>query len=185
MTSSFSRREFVKSSAALAAGGFVLPGVALPAFARSVHVAHTETLRVGLVGCGKVATVHAAALKNLPEAEFVAACDASRERAEAFAARYGVRSFADVSAMLRDGGVEAVIVGTPHPLHAGPTIRAVEAGVRDVVLLVEIAARQRELPAGVVDGRYQPEYLHLEEVVARLVHAVTKREVEHDAGRRE
>jgi len=52
MTSSFSRREFVKSSAAIAAGGLALPGVALPAFARSVHVAHTETLRVGLVGCG-------------------------------------------------------------------------------------------------------------------------------------
>jgi predicted dehydrogenase len=92
-----------------------------------------KPVRVGLVGCGKVGTIHAAALKSLPEAEFVAACDASRERVEAFAAKYGVMPFADVSTMLRDGGVEAVIVGTPHPLHAGPTVRAAEAGVHVLV----------------------------------------------------
>jgi predicted dehydrogenase len=92
-----------------------------------------KPVRVGLVGCGKVGTIHAAALKSLPEAEFVAACDASPGRAEAFASKYGVRPFPDVSAMLRDGGVEAVIVGTPHPLHAEPTTRAAEAGVHVLV----------------------------------------------------
>ena len=48
-------------------------------------------LRVALVGCGKVAGIHAAALAALPEAEFVAACDTSADRAAAFAAKYGVR----------------------------------------------------------------------------------------------
>lgn len=90
-------------------------------------------VRVGLVGCGKVGTIHAAALKSLPEAEFVAACDANPERAAAFAAKYGVRPFADVSTMLREAGVEAVIIGTPHPLHAEPTVRAAEAGVHVLV----------------------------------------------------
>ena len=90
-------------------------------------------VRVGLIGCGKVGLIHAAALSQLPEAEFVAACDASRERAEAFAARYGVRPFTDVPTMLRDGGVEVVVIGTPHPLHAEPAIRAAEAGVHVLV----------------------------------------------------
>ena len=90
-------------------------------------------VRVGLVGCGKVGTIHAAALRSLPEAEFVAACDASPERAEAFAARYGCRPFPDVASMLRDGGVEAVVIGTPHPLHAEPAVRAAEAGVHVLV----------------------------------------------------
>src|SRR5438874_1465051 len=96
-------------------------------------------VRVGLVGCGRVATIHAAALKSRPEAGFVAACDASRDRAEAFAARYGVRPFTDVSTMLRDGGVEAVIVGTPHPLHSAPAVDAAEAGV-DVLVEKPMAA---------------------------------------------
>jgi UDP-N-acetyl-2-amino-2-deoxyglucuronate dehydrogenase len=92
-----------------------------------------KPLRVGLVGCGKVGTIHAAALCAIPEAELVACCDAAPDRAAAFAAKYGGRAFPDLTAMLRDGGVEAVIIGTPHPLHAEPAVRAAEAGVHVLV----------------------------------------------------
>jgi UDP-N-acetyl-2-amino-2-deoxyglucuronate dehydrogenase len=90
-------------------------------------------VRVGLIGCGKVATVHAAALRGIAEAELAAVCDVSAERARAFADRYGVRGYTDVGAMLREGGVEAVVIGTPHPLHAEPAVRAAEAGVHVLV----------------------------------------------------
>jgi predicted dehydrogenase len=92
-----------------------------------------KPVRVGLIGCGKVGTIHAAALRCLPEAEFVAACDASADRAAAFAAKYGVQPFADLSTMFLEGGVEAVVIGTPHPLHAEPAIRAAESGVHVLV----------------------------------------------------
>jgi len=92
-----------------------------------------EPVRVGLIGCGKVGSIHAAALRALPEADFVAACDASPDRAAAFASRYGARPFADVGTLLRDGGVEAVVIGTPHPLHAEPATRAAAAGVHVLV----------------------------------------------------
>jgi len=92
-----------------------------------------EPVRVGLIGCGKVGSIHAAALRALPEADFVAACDASPDRAAAFASRYGARPFADVGTLLRDGGVEAVVIGTPHPLHAEPAVRAAAAGVHVLV----------------------------------------------------
>lgn len=93
-----------------------------------------KPVRVGLVGCGKVGTIHAAALRSLPEAEFVACCDAALDRAEAFAAKYGAsRAFGDLDAMLRDGGVEAIVIGTPHPLHAAAAVRAAEAGVHILV----------------------------------------------------
>ncbi|MBA4188250.1 MAG: oxidoreductase [Planctomycetaceae bacterium] len=92
-----------------------------------------KPVRVGLIGCGKVGTIHAAALNALPEAELVACCDAAPDRAGAFAAKYGGKPFADVATMLREGGVEAVIIGTPHPLHAQPAIQAAEAGVHVLV----------------------------------------------------
>ena len=92
-----------------------------------------EPVRVGLIGCGKVGSIHAAALRALPEADFVAACDASPDRAAAFASRYGARPFAEVGTLLRDGGVEAVVIGTPHPLHAEPAVRAAAAGVHVLV----------------------------------------------------
>lgn len=90
-------------------------------------------VRFGVVGCGKVAQLHAAALKSLAEVEFVAACDVHLSRAEGFASRHGVRAFADVATMLREARPEAIVIGTPHPLHAEATIAAADAGVHVLV----------------------------------------------------
>lgn len=90
-------------------------------------------VRVGLIGCGKVGQIHAAALSGLAEAELIAVCDVSVERVRSFAQRYGVRGYTDVDALLGEGKVEVVVVGTPHPLHAAPAIRAAEAGVHVLV----------------------------------------------------
>lgn len=128
-----------------------------------------KPVRVALVGCGKVAGIHADALAAVPEAEFVAACDISAERALAFAAKHRVRPFTDLATMLRDAAPEAVIIGTPHPLHAEAAIRAAEAGVH---VLVEkplaatladantmlAAARKSGVTLGVISQRrfYEP-----------------------------
>ena len=90
-------------------------------------------VRTGLVGCGKVGQIHAAALRSLPESDFVAVCDSDPARAAAFAERYGARPFTDAGTMLRDAGVEAVVIGTPHPLHAAPAIAAAAAGAHVLV----------------------------------------------------
>lgn len=92
-----------------------------------------DRVRTALVGCGKVGGIHAEVLARLPESEFVAACDSGRERAEGFAARHGVRPYTDLGAMLADSGAQALVVATPHPLHAEPAIRAAEAGVHVLV----------------------------------------------------
>jgi predicted dehydrogenase len=90
-------------------------------------------VRTALVGCGKVGHIHAAALCALEEAEFVAACDASPERAADFAARYGARPYTDLRALLDETRVEAVLVATPHPLHAAPAVLAAQAGAHVLV----------------------------------------------------
>ncbi|AWM38430.1 putative oxidoreductase YcjS [Gemmata obscuriglobus] len=126
-------------------------------------------LRVALIGCGKVAGIHAAALKTIPEAEFIAACDVSPDRAGAFAEKYGARPFSDLGAMLRDVRPDAVIIGTPHPLHAEAAIRAAEAGAHVLVekpLAASLAdcdamlaaARKRGVTLGAISQRrfYEP-----------------------------
>jgi predicted dehydrogenase len=90
-------------------------------------------VRTGLIGCGKVGGIHAAVLRSLPESEFVAVCDSSADRAAAFAGRWGARPYTDVGTMLREAGLEAVLIATPHPLHAEPAVRAAEAGVHVLV----------------------------------------------------
>jgi UDP-N-acetyl-2-amino-2-deoxyglucuronate dehydrogenase len=91
-------------------------------------------LRTALIGCGKVGRIHARALRQLRESNFVAVCDSSMERAQAFAAEFGVLPFSDVPAMIRQANVEAATIATPHPLHAEPAIHCAAAGVH---LLVE------------------------------------------------
>jgi predicted dehydrogenase len=88
---------------------------------------------VGLIGCGKVGQIHAAALRDLAEAKLAAVCDVSAERAKDFADRHGARGYTDVDTMLREARLEAVVIGTPHPQHAAPAIRAAEAGVHVLV----------------------------------------------------
>ena len=92
-----------------------------------------QRLRTALVGCGKVGQIHAAALRDLGEAEFVGACDQDAGRAAAFAGRFGTRPFTDIGVMLREAKPQAILVCTPHPLHAAPVIEAAAAGVHALV----------------------------------------------------
>jgi UDP-N-acetyl-2-amino-2-deoxyglucuronate dehydrogenase len=93
----------------------------------------SRKLRTAILGCGKVAHLHAGALRDLDESEFVAACDNNIERASAFASKYGVPPFTNCADMIARTGVEVLIVCTPHPLHAAGAIEALEAGVHVLV----------------------------------------------------
>ena len=80
--SSSSRREFLKSSAigAAAAGALVRPELSL---ARSANVAGSDTIRVGLVGCGGRGTQAAQQAMNTEgNVELVAVADAFKSRAD-------------------------------------------------------------------------------------------------------
>jgi predicted dehydrogenase len=92
-----------------------------------------KPVRLALVGCGKVASIHAAALQSLPEAQFVAACDVNLDRALAFASKWRVQPCTDLGKMFAQAQPEAIIIGTPHPLHAESAVRAAEAGVHVLV----------------------------------------------------
>jgi UDP-N-acetyl-2-amino-2-deoxyglucuronate dehydrogenase len=92
-----------------------------------------EKLRTGIIGTGKVGHIHAAALANLPESEFTAVCSPNLDRARAFAEQYHVKAYCDVQEMIARSGIQAVIVGTPHPVHAEPTLKALEAGAHVMV----------------------------------------------------
>ncbi|HWE35832.1 MAG TPA: Gfo/Idh/MocA family oxidoreductase [Isosphaeraceae bacterium] len=105
-----------------------------------------DRVRTALIGCGKVGGIHAAALACLPESTFVAACDDQPDRAAAFADRHGVRAFSDVNTMLEAGGFDAVLIATPHPLHAAAAIEAAWAGVH-VLVEKPMAARLEDCDA--------------------------------------
>src|SRR6187551_59712 len=89
-----------------------------------------ERVRVALVGCGKIAAIHAKALAALHEADFVACCDREIGRAADLAAHYDVPQVSnDVVELFRSGLVDAALVCTPHPAHEVVVVAAAEAGV--------------------------------------------------------
>jgi len=92
-----------------------------------------QKLRTALVGCGKVGHAHAAALRDLPESDFVAVCARTADKAQAFADKYHVAAFTDVRQMIMRAKVEAVCICTPHPGHAAPTIAAAQLGAHALV----------------------------------------------------
>ncbi len=90
-------------------------------------------LRAGIVGCGKVTDLHAAALTELETAEFVAVCSRSDSKASEWARRYGVKGYADVEEMVAAEELNVVIVCTPHPAHAVPAVAAMRTGAHVLV----------------------------------------------------
>lgn len=92
-----------------------------------------KKLRTGIIGCGKVGSFHAQAYAQLPGSQFTAVCDANRDRAEAFAAQWGVRAYTDVEQMCREAQLDVVSICTPHPLHANPAVAAASCGCHVLV----------------------------------------------------
>ena len=92
-----------------------------------------EKIRVGIVGTGKVAHLHAKSFQQIPECELVAVCNHNLEKGQKFGAQYGVPAFQTVEEMIEKAGVQAVTICTPHPVHAGDAVAAAERGVHIAV----------------------------------------------------
>jgi UDP-N-acetyl-2-amino-2-deoxyglucuronate dehydrogenase len=93
----------------------------------------TQSIRTGIVGCGKVGHLHAAALKSLPQSQFVAAFDGNPQRAREFGEKYSVKPFDSLDEMLAKAKLDAVCICTPHPIHAESAVPAALAGVHVLV----------------------------------------------------
>jgi len=92
-----------------------------------------EQIKTGIIGTGKVAHLHAAGLVNLKESEFSGVYNINFEKARLFAERHGIKAYHDVESMVIEGGIQAIIICTPHPAHAEPAIKAMNAGAHVLI----------------------------------------------------
>ena len=88
-----------------------------------------KKIKTGVIGCGKIGHFHAQCYQQIPNSEFVAACNWNIGRAQEFAEKYGVKAFDSVEQMVKETGVEAVSICTPHPNHAKMAVEAAKLGV--------------------------------------------------------
>jgi predicted dehydrogenase len=100
----------------------------------------TQELKFGIVGaCGRGGSF-GRVFQMLEGARLYAVCDINAEELPEAARRLGAeKSYTDFDIMLEDSALDAVIIGTPMPLHVPQAIAALERGVHVL----------SEVPAGV------------------------------------
>ena len=90
-------------------------------------------MKIAFAGTGYINKVHAQAAQNL-ELELVAVVNHKAGSMVEFGKRFNItRQYENVEAMLKDGNVEALVIGTPNYLHGPQTITALHAGVHVMV----------------------------------------------------
>ncbi len=93
-------------------------------------MANTGKLKVGIIGSGFEADIHAASFQNMPEdGEVVAVASPTPGHAKELAGRYGIpRVFLNYREMLKEPDIEMVTITAPNRLHAQMTKDIAEAG---------------------------------------------------------
>ena len=86
-------------------------------------------MRVGIIGTGWIAEKAAITLRGLNDIEAYAVGSRTKETAEAFAAKWGVKkAYGSYSELIADADVDLVYIGTPHSHHYDVTREALMAG---------------------------------------------------------
>ena len=86
-------------------------------------------LKVGIVGCGNIFTMHATSCHHLENATLVGVCDIKKDRADAAAAKYGVKAYYDYKELIDPEKIDVVHICVPHYLHPIISRYALEHGV--------------------------------------------------------
>jgi len=86
-------------------------------------------LRIGIVGCGKIADQHLVAISRIPDCAVVAVCDREIRMAQQLGERFGIPAvFADCGEMLLSASPDVVHVTTPPQSHFPLARQCLEAG---------------------------------------------------------
>jgi len=88
-----------------------------------------DKLKVGMIGCGGIAKVHARGLNTIGEVKMEAFADIVEDNAKAFAAQYGGRVYTDWNEMLDKEKLDIVYICLPPFAHEEEVMAAAEKGL--------------------------------------------------------
>jgi predicted dehydrogenase len=77
----------------------------------------SKILRLGIIGCGRVAFHHADMLKGSKNIQLVACCDLNEDKAKSLAEKAGGRAYTDYRQMLDKENLDLVALATPTGAH--------------------------------------------------------------------
>src|SRR5690606_404429 len=85
--------------------------------------------RIGIIGVGAIAGMHAKAIRDIDGAEVVAASCRTEEKGRKFCQEYGGEWYGSYEALLDEAKPDVVTICTPSGAHLEPTLAALERGV--------------------------------------------------------
>ncbi len=88
----------------------------------------SERLAFGLIGCGEIAVKTSRCMLDSERVAVVHCMDVREDLAAELAGTHGARFTTKLEELLADQAVQAVLISTPHYLHAPQTIQAARAG---------------------------------------------------------
>lgn len=89
----------------------------------------TKTLKVGIVGLGKMGLSHLAMVRPHPQVDLVGMCDASGYTLGVLEKYTGIAAHKDFDDFLRDVEMDAIFIATPSTTHAWMVKAALEKGI--------------------------------------------------------
>ena len=88
-----------------------------------------SSLKVAIVGCGRIADLHQRGYRDRQDTRIVAVCDTNHRQARKTAKSWGVEKvYNDYQRVLEDPQIDLVELLVPHNLHAQMTVAACQAG---------------------------------------------------------
>jgi predicted dehydrogenase len=90
---------------------------------------NAEPVRFGVIGVGGMGAAHATYLAQMEETHLVTVADVDENSARRIACETGAKAYADYRQLIDAGGIEAVVIATPHPFHRAMTEYAARHGI--------------------------------------------------------
>lgn len=181
-SSSFTRREFLSTSAKL---GAVLAAAPYIARGAEVGAAKGDTINVGLIGCGAEGKILTTAALNIPNLRFKAVCDIWPYALTPMSRllqkyKHDAKPFEDYKEMLASvPELDAVIIATPDFMHSEHTVACLKAGkhvyceklmsntVEGARAMVLASRETKKLLQIGHQRRSNPRYLHARDKIVR------------------
>ena len=142
------RRNFIKSSFATAAGVGIASG--LPSTTWAQITGANNDIRVGVVGTGRMGSSHVKSFHEIPGVRVVAVCDVDKDHLDRVVGKFTDRkekvdAYTDVRKLLDDKNIDAVVIATPNHWHSLIAIWACQAG-KDVYV-------EKPISHNIMEGR--------------------------------
>jgi predicted dehydrogenase len=121
--------------------------LAPPSVAQTNPVKGNFTVKIAIVGCGKIADAHVEEIRKVGSAQLVAVSDLEPLMAEQLAARFGIpRWYSDLSEMLAAEQIDVIHITTPPQSHVALVRQCFNAGCH-VFLEKPVALRHSDTQA--------------------------------------